>query len=201
MIVWGGGFGPGERSGGRYDPLLDAWSPTNASDPDSWRYDHEAVWTGAEMIAWGGEDTPWGTFFGSGVVYTPVTATWRDTSLEDAPAGRYFHTALWSGARVVVWGGQSGTSTFADGGRYDVVADTWTPTSLVGAPETRGRHTAVWTGDRMIVWGGVGELTPQLDSGGLYDPATDTWQPTSTVEAPTGRLVRHGALSKRQPAF
>ncbi len=187
MVLWGGGFGAGERSGGRYDPGLDTWSPTNASDPDSWRYDHEAVWTGAEMIAWGGEDTPWGTFFGSGVVYTPATASWRDTSLVGAPSGRYFHSALWTGSRMVVWGGQAGTSTFDDGARYDVVADTWSPTSMVGAPETRGRHTAVWTGDRMIVWGGVGEFTPQLDTGARYDPVADAWQPTSTVDAPTAR--------------
>ncbi len=187
MIVWGGGFGMGERSGGRYDPALDGWTPTNASDPDSWRYDHEAVWTGAEMIAWGGEDTPFSTAFGSGVVYTPATAAWRDTSLDGAPEGRYFHTALWTGSRMIVWGGQAGTSTFDDGGRYDVVADAWASTSTIGAPESRGRHSAVWTGDRMIVWGGVGELTPQLDTGGLYDPAGDTWQATSLADAPTAR--------------
>ena len=87
---------------------------------------------------------------------------------------------------MIVWGGQSGTSTFRNGGRYDPVADTWTPTSTTGAPVSRANHTAVWTGSEMIVWGGDNGLVG-LASGGRYDPDTNTWAPMDLAGAPSGR--------------
>ena len=79
------------------------WTPVNGSDPYALRSDHAAIWTGTEMIAWGGSDTPFGTFYGSGNIYTPATASWRDTNLTGAPQGRYFHTAVWTGTEMIVW--------------------------------------------------------------------------------------------------
>ena len=54
MIVWGGQDIPSEfNTGGRYDPSEDSWTSTGAPDG---RADHTAVWTGSEMIVWGGDD-------------------------------------------------------------------------------------------------------------------------------------------------
>jgi hypothetical protein len=57
MIVWGGydGFTFFD-SGGRYNPLADNWTAPSTIDAPSARYYHTAVWTGSEMIVWGGED-------------------------------------------------------------------------------------------------------------------------------------------------
>ena len=57
MIVWGGqdcSFGV-KNSGGRYKPSTNTWSSTSTSGAvPSPRAEHTAVWTGTEMIAWGG---------------------------------------------------------------------------------------------------------------------------------------------------
>ena len=59
MIVWGGehlGTSPIPHldDGGHYDPFLDTWTPTSAVNAPPARYHHTAVWTGSEMIVWGG---------------------------------------------------------------------------------------------------------------------------------------------------
>jgi len=41
-------------SGGRYDPATDLWEATATSDAPSARMNHTAVWTGWEMVVWGG---------------------------------------------------------------------------------------------------------------------------------------------------
>ena len=39
-----------------------------------------------------------------------------------APEGRVFHSAVWTGDEMVVWGGQIGYATNT-GGRYDPISD------------------------------------------------------------------------------
>src|SRR6185436_18183838 len=57
MIVWGGSAQASTllNTGGRYNPLSDSWTSTStgANVPPA-RFDHSAVWTGTEMIVWGG---------------------------------------------------------------------------------------------------------------------------------------------------
>jgi hypothetical protein len=77
--------------------------------------------------------------------------TWTTTSVVNAPYARAFHTAVWTGVEMIVWGGGGGSNT---GGRYNPSTDSWTATSTTNAPEGRSNHTAVWTGTEMIVWGG-----------------------------------------------
>jgi hypothetical protein len=85
--------------------------------------------------------------------------TWTPTSLTNAPAGRFNHTAVWTGSEMIVWGGCTDggcNSSFNTGGRYNPSTDSWTPTNTANAPAARWAHTAVWTGSEMIVWGGAG---------------------------------------------
>jgi hypothetical protein len=42
------------NSGGRYDPGTDSWTATSITNTPEARYLHTAVWTGNEMIIWGG---------------------------------------------------------------------------------------------------------------------------------------------------
>ena len=102
------------------------------------------------MIVWGGDD---GMSLNTGGRYNPATNTWTATSTTNAPAGRLFHTAVWSGSQMVVWGGW-GEVEFNTGGRYNPSTDSWTATSTISAPAARLDHSAVWTGNEMIVWGG-----------------------------------------------
>src|SRR5438552_3162268 len=94
--------------------------------------------------------------------------TWTATSTTSAPAGRYLHTAVWTGSEMIVWGGFNGSSFFNTGGRYNPGTDSWTATSTTSAPVARYFHTAVWTGSEMIVWGGTDGTF--LNTGGRYNP-------------------------------
>ena len=56
MIIWGGldpFFLLG--TGGRYNPSNDSWTATTTTDAPTARWAHTAVWTGSEMIVWGGD--------------------------------------------------------------------------------------------------------------------------------------------------
>jgi hypothetical protein len=151
------------------------WRPVSGVGAPTARSGHTAVWTGTEMIVWGGTPTTL-----AGGRYDPGTDSWAATSTSGAPVGRTGHSAVWTGTEMIVWGGTAGGSTLATGGRYDPATNTWRSVSTTNAPSARSGHTAVWTGTEMIVWGGAGKDL----SGGRYDPATDTWSPTSLTGAP-----------------
>src|SRR5690349_7045401 len=56
---------------------------------------------------------------------------------------RYYHTAVWSGSEMIVWGGQVAGS-YNDGGRYNPTTNSWALTTTNNAPAGRTGHTAVW---------------------------------------------------------
>src|SRR5438132_6611890 len=60
-----------------------------------------------------------------------IDNTWTPTTLAGAPAARDYHTAVWTGTEMIVWGGDPTTNT---GGRYNPIKDSWTATSLINAP-------------------------------------------------------------------
>ncbi len=90
MIVWGGCGLLDEHfcqinTGGRYDPLTDTWEATATAGAPSPRIDHTAVWTGTQMIVWGGcrfvNDACNAQSLGnSGGRYDPSTNSWQPTS-------------------------------------------------------------------------------------------------------------------------
>jgi len=156
---------------------VDAWAATSTVNAPTARDLHTAVWTGSEMIVWGG--TNFSNYLNTGGRYNPSTDSWTATSTTSAPSARARHTAVWTGSEMIVWGG-SGDST---GGKYNPMTDSWTATSTSNAPAGRTRHSAVWTGSEMIVWGGGSYLS----TGGRYNPSMDSWAATSTVNAPAAR--------------
>ena len=144
---------------------------------------HTTVWTGNEMIVWGGRA---GDALDTGGAYEPATDTWRPTSQVDAPAPRSSHTAVWADGEMIVWGGIASGSYLGNGGRYDPATQTWNPVSTNVAPSARAYHTAVWTGDEMLVWGGGDTVSPQ-GNGGRYDPIADEWTGITMTDAPWPR--------------
>ena len=167
--------------------IEDSWTPTNG--PPDGRKSPRAVWTGTEMIIWGGVfDT---TGASAGGRYNPATDNWTPTSTINAPSGREGHTAIWTGTEMIVWGGTDNSTNFNTGGRYSPVTNTWTVTSTSNAPTARQDHTAVWTGSEMIIWGGWNGFDGNtvFDTGGRYNPNTDSWTATSTANAPAARAI------------
>ena len=163
----------------------DTWSPTRTEVPDA-RYEHTAIWTGVEMIVWGGRNE-FHHYMNNGGRYNPATDTWAPLSTgAGVPDRRSAHTAVWTGTEMIVWGGHyydpliNNYRVLNTGGRYDPLSDSWTATALgANLPQARSAHTAVWTGSEMVVWGGGAGLLA-LNSGGRYNPATNAWAPTST---------------------
>jgi len=200
MIVWGGyDFSGYFNTGGRYNPTMNSWTPTSTTNAPTPRYLHTAVWTGSEMIVWGGGDAPGpGLHFNTGGKYNAATDTWTSTSTTNAPTGRAYHTVIWTGTEMIVWGGYDGSSYLNTGGRYNPATNSWTPTSVTNAPTLRTAHRAVWTGREMIIWGGGGGGSNRLHTGARYDPATDNWTATSTTDAPTARAGHTAVWTGRQ---
>ena len=108
------------------------------------------------MVVWGGLSGAYPQDVNTGGQYDPAQDTWTPTATLDAPSARIGFTSVWTGARILIWGGSrySANSAFNTGGRYDPATNSWTSTTTVGAPTPRRGHVAVWSGREMLVWGG-----------------------------------------------
>ena len=159
--------------------------PSIAGTPSA-RWMHATVWTGSKMIVWGGSSTGQviGTELGTGSIYDPATGIWAPISTVNAPTPRTTPVAVWTGTRMIVWGGISTAGVFGSGASYDPVTDTWTPIASLKSASTYFiyRPAGVWTGSKMLVWSKAGTTV----AGGPftfyeYDPATDTWSAPFTT--------------------
>jgi VCBS repeat-containing protein len=162
MIIWGGtSFYLDKPIGSRYDPVTDIWTDVNKNGSPVTREWPVNVWTGSEMLVWGGQNLNSGEIFNDGGRYNPTTNSWKRTSQIGAPSARVGQ-GVWTGAEMVIWGGDWDSS----GGRYNPASDSWRATSRVNAPPVRagGRWSTVWTGSQMIIWGGIIET----QQGNLY---------------------------------
>ncbi len=109
MIVWGGlpGTIGSLQSGGRYQPGTNSWAATSLAGAPSARSAHTAVWTGAEMLIWGGSGATVGAPLANGGAYRPGTNTWRALVPSFVPTPRAGHTAVWTGSAMIIWGGRT----------------------------------------------------------------------------------------------
>ena len=143
MIVWGGEDNNfvALNTGGRYNPSTNSWTATSTTNAPAGRAQHTAVWTdsGGEMIVWGGGASG-PIIFNTGGRYNPSTDSWTATSITNAPAGRFDHTAVSTGSQMIVWGGCPDplcSNPLNTGGRYNPITDSWTATSTNNAPSAR----------------------------------------------------------------
>jgi len=205
VIVWGGccgGGGRGSRAPGAiYDVAGDDWRTLEAG-PLGDRYSHTAVWTGEEMIVWGGVS---GNIFSTGrqepradgAAFDPRSGRWRP--IAPAPLSpRERHVAVWTGEEMIVWGGQGPVEghkrhrLFSDGAAYDPERDSWRTLAPARFLAARGQSlpeglkpslTAAWTGEGVIIW--------DPNGGGVYDPESDEWSPVPPAP-PRFRAIQGG---------
>jgi hypothetical protein len=64
------------------------------------------------MLVWGGLGAL--GELNTGGAYNPPTNTWTSMTTTNAPSAREFHTAVWTGARMLVWGGYENGVELAD---------------------------------------------------------------------------------------
>jgi hypothetical protein len=97
------------------------------------------VWTGSEMIVWGGVGSS--TDLNTGGRYNASMDSWTATSTtNNVPSARASHTTIWTGSEMIVWGGSYFTA-LDTGGRYCAQSSvTPTPTPRL-APSPRPRPT------------------------------------------------------------
>ena len=108
MIVWGGVANGGFLSlgdGGRYNPASDGWKAVTATGAPGARSTHTAVWTGSEMIVWGGMGGAFPAIeLNDGGRFNPASNAWTAVTTNGAPVARDYHTAVWTGSEMIVWG-------------------------------------------------------------------------------------------------
>ena len=118
--------------------------------------------------------------------------SWTPIATNGAPSPRCFHTAIWTGSEMIIWGGRSNATYLNTGARYHPVSNTWTAITNTGAPTARAGHTAVWTGAEMIIWGGRNGST-YYNTGARYNPVSNKWTAVTTVTPPSAR-ANHAAV-------
>ncbi len=119
MVVWGGwretpsGSATYFSDGAAYDPARRRWR-TIAASPLAPRASSTAVWTGGEILIWGGLGE---RAFGDGAAYRPLGDLWTMLP-EVALAPRGHHVAVWTGRDMLVWGGTDFVRFFVDGAGF-----------------------------------------------------------------------------------
>jgi hypothetical protein len=153
--------------GQAYDPATDTWR-TIAAAPLASRSGAVAVWTGSEVIVWGG-GAPENPAAVRGAAYDPINDTWR--RIAAAPIGLNLISGMWTGREMLVFGSLLDNRNIAKtktsvGAAYDPATDTWRklPPSELSPQAT----SAVWVGNGMVAWDY--EVHSQE-----YDPARNAW--------------------------
>lgn len=195
--VQGGNFFMGCNDGALFDPSTNIWMPLPSAPAEILgREFGTVVWTGRLVLIWGGlrnDSSGALTYLGDGARFDPTTNSWSLIAAAGAPTPRARHSAVWTGTRMLIWGGERSGGVVGDGASYDPDGDTWTPVSSVGAPSPRNAHAAGWTGHEMVVLGGASGT--DLSDGGRYDPESDGWrrlQAPSSI-SPSQHLVWTGS--------
>jgi Kelch motif len=170
-----------------YTATPECTTPLPSTGVPSPRSLHTAVWTGSAMIVWGGLVSGTPSVTQTGGLFDPMSGVWSATTTTAAPPPRHSHCAVWTGSKMIVWGGYGATSYETTGGVYDPAADAWTAMSTTGAPSGRTGLACVWTGSALLVWGGSAGATP-TNTGGSYDPVADAWTALPTTGAPSPRF-------------
>lgn len=159
------------------------------------------VWTGDRMLVWGGEGT--NSYLNTGgqlLCPNGVPSEWWSTSPFGTPTARSGHTAVWTGSRMLVWGGLRLGTYLSDGAAYNPLTGSWTPLALTNAPTARTLHNAVWTGAEMVIFGGE-TASGTVASGGAYDPTTDTWRVLGNPGSPQARSESTAAWTGSEALF
>lgn len=159
-------------------PITARWLDPGPLQP---RGGHSVIWSGDEMIVWGGrtdEDTS--SSFNDGAAYNQATQTWRMLASTELGA-RYDHIAVWTGSEMLIVGGSDGAAS------YDPTIDAWRP--LPDAPFAVNRNVGwAWSSGQLIVW------QPRTDQVAAFDPEFNEW----TTLPPTGLEPADGVLRSGQ---
>jgi N-acetylneuraminic acid mutarotase len=178
LLLWG-------TTNAAFNPSTNAWRAL--PDPPTWGDPAFAVWTGRQMIGWGGGGGD--LLIDEGAAYTPSTNTWKRLPPAPLAGDGRLTTGVWTGSEVIVVGGEAAGRRserfYADVAAYDPRTNQWRrlapmPVGLSG--------TAVWDGTDVLVVNAQTRdpsnpyRTHQVLRGLAYDPITDSWRWLSAIE-------------------
>jgi hypothetical protein len=209
LIYWGGDSHPPVRAhadGAAFNPDTNQWATLPPAPEGQWQLEGDdgvAVWTGREVLVWGGMTIPDPVAapnmatLADGVAYDPARRTWRrlprpPQQLRWASTNQW---VLWTGRELMVGGVEQGPGGGTRAGAYDPATDRWRllPRSpkLTGGPDHLQARTAMWAGTRLLVWNfwsprahtannrDAVAAHPEAEPEGIdlwaYDPATNRW--------------------------
>ena len=187
VIIWGGSGGTDASpeffgDGARFNPATKAWTLLPSGGAPSPRWGESMIWTGHDLIIWGGEGGTAGAVqLNDGASFDPVANRWSPLPLAGAPSARTTQATAWNGQEMLVWGGQGGGVVFRDGARFTSTTGVWSTLTPAGAPSARANLNAYWTGTKFAVWGGIDRRGQLPWDGALFDPTTLTWAPLPTT--------------------
>lgn len=179
MLVWSCGLTA-------YSPKTNQWRRL----PDAPTRHGIVVWTGRELVGWGGGCC--GDVSDDGSAYNPSTNTWR--KLAPAPVnGQQSPVGAWTGRELVVFNGHGPEGDRVGGAAYNPKTDTWRR-----IPSRQGIRalTAVYDGNEIYAVGG-----PRVFA---FNPSNNSWRnlPRAASEADpdviwTGnRLILSGSATQ-----
>jgi hypothetical protein len=151
------------------------------------------VWTGEEMIVWGGVTRSRAIeAVSDGAAFDPATGTWREISPSPhGVLGGGGSAAAWTGRRAVFWAGNSPDGP-ARGAVYNPASDRWhvLPRGPLGSREG---YVSVWTGTELVIVGGTsGDGFPTRVAAAL-DPRARSWRRLPGLDA-LGAIIPSGAV-------
>jgi hypothetical protein len=194
VFIWGGKNVAGQalNTGAFYDPSktgVAAWSLA-ASDVNapSARVLATAVWTGSELVVWGGGNAADSVDYSTGSVYDPVGRTWRRMTSSRSPAARRGAVGIWTGSRVLLWGGFASDGLAVDNKThlYDPANNSWTEADDTNAPQDVRNPATAWSGTHFYVFGGWANPF-DTSAARRFQASNETWSPL-----PSGPSLRNG---------
>lgn len=193
VVLWGGTNLPdnkGAKSGATWIPNADpTWKALSLTEAPTKNKELAAVWTGTDVLVFGGRDDGGGNVYNTIYGYTPpAPGVWSLIALDGTPpAVRANAFAAYANAHMMVWGGfDKSFVALGDGARAKLTAPvTWVALSTDNAPSARAAvpFESGWiakNGSRAHLLGGVTSSTTVATDGGSYDIKADTWEPISS---------------------
>jgi hypothetical protein len=199
VVIWGGRHAVGLRGDGAiFSPNQNQWSSIPEPGAPLARSGATGVWSGNQLVIWGGRLGQGDAGDGARLsIPQGAPMSWQPISRNGAPSPRQGHSAVWTGGRMIVWGGVSGTTLLDDGASYDPITDQWSGISRIDAPSARSGHNAVWTAKEMLVLFGT-DQDGETASAHAYDPVKDTWRALPSEGGPVARIGATVAWTGRE---
>jgi N-acetylneuraminic acid mutarotase len=152
-----------------YSPATNTWRPLPPGPAGA----SAVVWTGHQVIMWGGGCCSRNTADGS--AFDVARGVWEP--IPKGPLSPRHAPGVWTGTEMIVVGGADLASDFSDGAAYNPATRTWR--ELPPMPAAVVDESITWTGTDVLLVGGtrsVGETITVSAAALSYNPSTNSWR-------------------------